>query len=152
MTMISFAQALRDAMREEMHRDENVYLVGEDIGLYGGCFGVSRGMLEEFGEARVVETPISETAFTGAAVGSALLGLRPIVEIMFGDFVSLTVRSDYQSCGKISFYDRKTSYRSFGSAYAFRVWDRCRCTTFAVPGKSLLEYTRFEGDHAFNSL
>jgi pyruvate dehydrogenase E1 component beta subunit len=91
MPVISYAQAIRDAMREEMHRDENVFLMGEDIGLYGGCFGVSRGMLEEFGEKRIVETPISETAFTGAGVGAAFMGLRPIIEIMFGDFVSLTV-------------------------------------------------------------
>ncbi|MFA0816521.1 MAG: alpha-ketoacid dehydrogenase subunit beta [Anaerofustis sp.] len=89
MSKITFAQAVRDAMREEMHRDENVFLMGEDVGLYGGCFGVSRGMWEEFGEKRIVETPISETSFTGAGVGAALMGLRPIVEIMFGDFVSL---------------------------------------------------------------
>lgn len=90
MSKITFAQALRDAMREEMRQDENVFLMGEDIGLYGGCFGVSRGMLEEFGDKRIVETPISETAFTGAGVGASLMGLRPIIEIMFGDFVSLT--------------------------------------------------------------
>ena len=107
MTIISFAQALNDAMREEMLRDENVYLLGEDIGLYGGCFGVSRGMLEDFGEARVVETPISETAFTGAAVGSALLGLRPIVEIMFGDFVSLTVDPIINHAAKYHFMTGK---------------------------------------------
>lgn len=90
MSKITFAQALRDAMTEEMRQDENVFLMGEDIGLYGGCFGVTRGMLEEFGDKRIVETPISETAFTGAGVGASLMGLRPIIEIMFGDFVSLT--------------------------------------------------------------
>ena len=86
---ITYLQAIKDAMIEEMRRDENVVFVGEDIGLYGGCFGVSRGMFEEFGEERIIETPISETSFTGATVGMAFFGLRPIVEIMFGDFVSL---------------------------------------------------------------
>ncbi|MDR2520036.1 MAG: alpha-ketoacid dehydrogenase subunit beta [Eubacteriaceae bacterium] len=86
---IPYSQAIRDAMREAMMEDESVVLVGEDIGLYGGCFGVSRGMIEEFGPERIIETPISETAFSGAAVGMALMGMRPIVEIMFGDFVTL---------------------------------------------------------------
>ena len=96
MSKITFAQALRDAMTEEMRQDENVFLMGEDIGLYGGCFGVTRGMLEEFGDKRIVETPISETAFTGAGVGASLMGLRPIIEIMFGDFVSLTFHPNIQ--------------------------------------------------------
>ena len=72
--IISYAEAIREAMCEEMRRDENVFLMGEDIGIYGGCFGVSKGMLEEFGSERVRETPISETAFVGAAVGAAMLG------------------------------------------------------------------------------
>lgn len=87
--IITFGDALREAMCEEMRRDENVYLMGEDIGAYCGCFGVSKGMLAEFGEKRIVETPISETAFVGAAVGSAVMGMRPIVEIMFSDFASV---------------------------------------------------------------
>lgn len=86
---ISFAEALREAMNEEMRRDERVYLMGEDIGAYCGCFGVSKGMLAEFGPERIRETPISETAFVGAAIGSAIMGMRPIVEIMFSDFVSV---------------------------------------------------------------
>lgn len=86
---ITFGDALREAMCEEMRKDENVYLMGEDIGAYCGCFGVSKGMLDEFGPERIRETPISETAFVGAAVGSAIMGKRPIVEIMFSDFVSV---------------------------------------------------------------
>lgn len=86
---ISYCEAIREAMCEEMRRDENVFLMGEDIGVYGGCFGVSKGMLEQFGPERVRETPISETAFVGAAVGSAMLGKRPIVEIMYSDFVGV---------------------------------------------------------------
>src|SRR5665647_1627327 len=107
MPVITFAQAIRDAMREEMHRDKNVFLMGEDIGLYGGGFGVSRGMLEEFGEKRIVETPISETTYTGAGVGASLLGLRPIIEIMFGDFVSLTVDPIVNHAAKYYFMTAK---------------------------------------------
>ncbi len=91
MKTITYLQAINEAMSEEMRRDERVFLMGEDIGLYGGCFGVSRGMYDEFGPDRVLETPISETGFTGAAVGAAMFGMRPIVEIMFGDFVTLTM-------------------------------------------------------------
>jgi len=87
--IITYCEALREAMCEEMRKDENAYLMGEDIGDYCGCFGVSKGMLEEFGPERVRETPISETAFVGAAIGSAMLGKRPIVEIMFSDFVGV---------------------------------------------------------------
>jgi len=89
MKKITYLQAINEAMSEEIRRDETVFLMGEDIGLYGGCFGVSRGMFDEFGPERILETPISETGFTGAAVGAAMFGMRPIVEIMFGDFLTL---------------------------------------------------------------
>jgi len=103
MKNMTFAEAIREAIREELLRDENVYFIGEDIGLYGGCFGLSRGLWEEFGEERIIETPITEGAFTSAAVGMALMGLRPIVEIMFGDFVSLTVDAMVDHAAKYSF-------------------------------------------------
>lgn len=89
MREITYAQAVAEAMREEMKRDPKVFLIGEDIGIYGGCFGVSKGFLEEFGPEQILETPISEQAFVGAAVGAAALGMRPIAEIMFSDFVTL---------------------------------------------------------------
>ncbi|MBE6038677.1 MAG: alpha-ketoacid dehydrogenase subunit beta [Anaerofustis stercorihominis] len=103
MSVMTYAQAIKEAIREELINDENVYFIGEDIGLYGGCFGVSRGLWEEFGEDRIIETPITEGAFTSAAVGMALLGLRPIVEIMFGDFVSLTVDAIVDHAAKYRF-------------------------------------------------
>lgn len=84
-----YADAIREALAEEMRRDPNVVLIGEDIGLYGGSFGVTRGLLDEFGPQRVVNTPISEGGFTGMAVGAALTGLRPVVEYMFMDFIAL---------------------------------------------------------------
>ena len=110
MAVITFAAAVRDAMREELYRDESVIFMGEDIGVYGGGFGVSRGMWEEFGDKRIIDTPISETAFTGAAVGMALLGMRPIVEIMFGDFVSLTVDPILNHAAKYYFMTAKQTH------------------------------------------
>lgn len=85
----TFADALNRALREEMERDESVLLVGLDIGALGGIFGVSKGLLDRFGRERVIDTPISEAGFTGAAVGMAMEGLRPVVEIQFADFVTV---------------------------------------------------------------
>lgn len=89
MPEITFRQAVHDAMVEEMRRDELVFLIGEDIGRYGGAFGVSAGMLDEFGPDRIRETPISEQAIVGAAAGAAMVGMRPIAEMMFMDFILL---------------------------------------------------------------
>lgn len=88
MPEITYAQAIRDALSEEMRRDPKVFMMGEDIGAYGGAFGVSAGMLAEFGPDRIRDTPISEAAIMGAAVGAAMTGMRPVVEIMFSDFIS----------------------------------------------------------------
>lgn len=88
---MTYAQAIRDAIAEEMEADSKVVLIGEDIGIYGGAFGVTRGLWEKFGPSRILETPISETAFTGAAVGMAFMGYKPVVEMMFGDFASLAI-------------------------------------------------------------
>lgn len=91
MREITYAQAIQEAMSEEMRKDDSIIFLGEDIGIYGGAFGVSRGMFEEFGPERVLDTPISELAITGAAAGAAMTGLRPIVEIMFSDFITLAM-------------------------------------------------------------
>ena len=91
MRELTYAQALREAMTLEMRRDEDVFLMGEDIGVYGGTFGVTAGMLEEFGSERVRETPISEAAIVGAAAGTAVTGMRPIAEIMFSDFLTIAM-------------------------------------------------------------
>lgn len=89
MRELTYAQAIKEAMSEEMRRDYDVFFMGEDIGVYCGAFGVSGGMLEEFGPERVRDTPISENGFVGAAVGAAVTGSRPIVEIMFSDFIAV---------------------------------------------------------------
>lgn len=88
---ISYAQALAEAMREEMLRDPKVFILGEDVGLYGGAYGATRGLYEEFGENRVIDTPISEATIGGAAVGAAMAGMRPVAEIMYVDFTPLAM-------------------------------------------------------------
>jgi 2-oxoisovalerate dehydrogenase E1 component beta subunit len=84
----TYLEAIRQGIWEELERDPNVFLLGEDIGVYGGAFKVTQGMLERFGERRVVDTPISESAIVGAAIGAGLMGLRPVAEIQFSDFIS----------------------------------------------------------------
>src|SRR5919108_5417547 len=84
----TYLEAIRQALIEEMERDENVFLLGEDIGVYGGAFKVTDGLLARFGESRVIDTPISEAGFVGAAAGAAHIGMRPVVEMQFIDFIS----------------------------------------------------------------
>lgn len=88
MTAITYLDAISQAIREEMRRDEAVFLLGEDVGTYGGAFKVSAGFLEEFGPERVIDTPMSEAAIIGSAVGAALMGMRPIAEMQFIDFIT----------------------------------------------------------------
>ncbi|MCF7944887.1 MAG: alpha-ketoacid dehydrogenase subunit beta [Spirochaetia bacterium] len=87
----TYAQAVYEAIYEEMQRDIRVFVMGEDVGAYGGTFGVLEGLVEEFGVERVRDTPISESGFTGAAVGAAMTGTRPVVEIMFSDFLTVAM-------------------------------------------------------------
>ena len=103
MREITYAEAIREALRQEMRRDERVFLIGEDIGIYGGAFGVTYGLLEEFGEERVRDTPISEQTIAGAATGAALTGMRPVAEIMFMDFVALAMEQLANQAAKIHF-------------------------------------------------
>lgn len=84
----TYLEAIREGLWEEMERDPNVFLLGEDIGVYGGAFKVTAGFFERFGEKRVVDTPISEAAIVGAAIGAGLMGLRPVAEMQFADFIS----------------------------------------------------------------
>jgi 2-oxoisovalerate dehydrogenase E1 component len=91
MREISYAEAIQEALREEMKRDQNVFIMGEDIGLYGGAYGATRNLMQEFGEWRVIDTPISEATIGGAAVGAAMAGMRPVAEIMYVDFTPLVM-------------------------------------------------------------
>jgi pyruvate/2-oxoglutarate/acetoin dehydrogenase E1 component len=85
---VTYLEAIRSGLADAMREDERVFLMGEDIGQFGGAFGVTKGLLEEFGGERVIDTPISEEAFVGAAIGSAWMGERPVVELQFADFVT----------------------------------------------------------------
>jgi pyruvate dehydrogenase E1 component beta subunit len=103
MREITYADAIKEAMSEEMRKDKRIIFLGEDIGVYGGAFGVSRGMFEEFGPERVKDTPISELGITGCAVGAAMTGLIPIVEIMFSDFITLAMEQLVNQAAKNRF-------------------------------------------------
>src|SRR6476469_3238687 len=85
---LSYLEAIREALTEEMRRDPKVFVLGEDVGPYGGAFGVTQGLFEEFGEMRVVDTPISESAIIGVSIGASLRGYRPVAEMQFADFIS----------------------------------------------------------------
>ena len=88
MALTTYLEAIRQGIWEEMERDESVFVLGEDVGIYGGAFKITNGMLEKFGERRVVDTPISESGIVGAAIGAALMGMRPVAEMQFADFIS----------------------------------------------------------------
>ncbi|MGO8984424.1 MAG: alpha-ketoacid dehydrogenase subunit beta [Terriglobales bacterium] len=100
---LTFAQAIREALAEEMRRDPTVCIMGEDVAEAGTPFKVLSGLLEEFGKERVLDTPISEAGFTGLAVGAAMTGMRPVVDIMFGDFITLTMDQMVNQAAKIHY-------------------------------------------------
>ncbi|MEK7709382.1 MAG: alpha-ketoacid dehydrogenase subunit beta, partial [candidate division NC10 bacterium] len=101
MSVMTYREALNLALREEMRRDPRVFLIGEEIGLYDGAYKVTQGLLKEFGERRVVDTPICESGFTGVAVGAAMLGLRPVVEMMTFNFAILALDQIVNSAAKL---------------------------------------------------
>ena len=103
MRTITFQEAVREAMCQKMRSDERVFILGEDIGIYGGAFGVTNGMLEEFGPERVRITPISESAITGCAVGAAMTGMRPILEIQFSDFITIATDQLVNQAAKLRY-------------------------------------------------
>ena len=103
MPELYYSKAVNEALDEELARDKNVVLIGEDIGIYGGAFGATRGLFEKYGAERLWETPISENSFTGLAVGAAMMGMRPIVEIMFMDFIALALDQLLNSAGKLHY-------------------------------------------------
>ena len=100
---LTFAQAIREALAEEMRRDPSVCILGEDVAEAGTPFKVLSGLVEEFGKDRVLDTPISEAGFTGMAVGAAMAGMRPVVDIMFGDFITLTMDQMVNQAAKVHY-------------------------------------------------
>lgn len=101
MSVITYRQALRDTLRAEMHRDENVFVMGEEIGVFEGSYKITEGLLKEFGERRVRDTPIAEEGFVGAGIGAAMLGLRPVVEVMTINFSLLALDQIVNHAAKI---------------------------------------------------
>ena len=100
---LSYAEAIREGLTQAMEADERVFLFGEDVGVYGGAFGVSGDLVHRFGKERVIDTPISELGLAGAAVGAALTGMRPVLEIQFSDFVTLAMEQVVNQAAKIRF-------------------------------------------------
>jgi pyruvate dehydrogenase E1 component beta subunit len=100
---LSYAEAVREALRQEMRRDPSVFLLGEDIGVYGGAFGVTGDLVHEFGKHRVRDTPIAEEVIAGLAVGAAITGMRPVAEIQFSDFVTLATEQIVNQAAKMRF-------------------------------------------------
>lgn len=103
MQQIDYKTALNQALSEEMERDQNVFLMGEDVGVLGGAFRVSKGLLEKFGKNRIIDTPLSESAIIGYALGAAISGLRPVAEIMFIDFTSVCMDQIINQVAKIRY-------------------------------------------------
>jgi pyruvate dehydrogenase E1 component beta subunit len=103
MGVITYRQALNDALREEMERDERVFLMGEEVGVYGGAYKVSQGLLEKFGERRVIDTPICESGFTGVGIGAAMVGLRPVIEMMTFNFALVALDQIVNHAAKIHY-------------------------------------------------
>lgn len=103
MRIISYAEAINEAMSQEIDANEDVYILGEDIGIYGGAFGVTNGMAEKFGPDKVINTPISEAAITGVAIGSAMTGMRPILELQFSDFITIAMDQIVNQAAKLRY-------------------------------------------------
>jgi len=103
MRELTYLEAVREALWQEMERDERVFIIGEDVGVYGGAFGVTRGMVDHFGPQRVIDTPISEYGIAGAITGAALTGMRPVGEIMFMDFTTLAMEQLVNQAAKMRF-------------------------------------------------
>src|SRR5665811_694654 len=103
MPIITYREALNQALREEMSRDDRVFLMGEEVGEYNGAYKVSKGLLEEFGENRVVDSPIAELGFSGVGVGAAMVGLRPVIEFMTWNFALLALDQVVNAAAKIHY-------------------------------------------------
>jgi len=116
MATISYREALNEALAEEMERDENVFLMGEEVGQYNGAYKVSKGLLERFGEKRVVDTPIAELGFAGLGIGAAMVGLRPVIEFMTFNFSLLALDQVFNSAAKMLYMTNG----QFGCPMVFR--------------------------------
>jgi acetoin:2,6-dichlorophenolindophenol oxidoreductase subunit beta len=103
MREISYTESVRECLRQQMHSDDKIFMIGEDIGIYGGAFGVTAGLSAEFGQDRIMDSPISEQGIVGVAIGASLLGMRPVVEMMFSDFTMLPLEQIANQAGKMRY-------------------------------------------------
>ncbi|MBM3709818.1 MAG: alpha-ketoacid dehydrogenase subunit beta, partial [Actinobacteria bacterium] len=101
MKKINYKDAVKEALMEEMDKDERVFVIGEDVGVYGGSFKVTLGLLEKYGSKKIIDTPISENAIIGTAIGAAMYGMRPVAEISFIDFITLAMDQIVNEAAKI---------------------------------------------------
>ena len=116
----TYREALRQALIDAMNEDPSIIIMGEEVGRYGGAYGVTKGMLEMFGENRVIDTPISEPGIVGAGIGAAMTGLRPVVELMYVDFAGLDHGPDGQSGRQEPLHVWRANRRAHGAALAGR--------------------------------
>ena len=118
MPTMKFFNVISRAIDEEMQRDERVFVIGEDVGKWGGVWGTSQGLYEKYGSKRVVDTPISEAAIIGAAVGASLTGLRPVAEIMYIDFITCAMDQVVNQAAKLRLMSGKTKTANFNISQA----------------------------------
>ena len=136
------SRGLREALREALLRDPRVFLMGEDVGRYGGCYAVSKGLLEEFGEERIRDTPLSESAFVGAGIGAALGGMRPIVEIMTVNFSLLALDQIVNNAATMPSHVRRPVQRAAGDPHGDRRRPAARGPALAQPRRLVRPHPR----------
>ena len=146
--VISYREALNQAMREEMRRDPRIFLIGEEVGYYQGAFKVSKGFVEEFGPQRVVDTPITEAGFTGLAIGAAMAGLHPIVELMTMNFGIRGLGSNRQQRRKNSVHVGRPAVGAAGDSRTGQRRAPVRRAAFAKSGGLVLPRAWIESDRS----
>ena len=125
MAQLNMVQAINLALRQEMERDDRVVIIGEDVGIDGGVFRVTEGLQERFGSERVIDTPLSESAITGTAIGMAAYGLRPVAEIQFLGFLYGAMEQFFSHAARIRARSPRTIHRADGGAHPVRCRDQC---------------------------
>ena len=145
MAVITYREALNQALREEMRRDPRVFVMGEEVGLYDGAYKVTQGLLKEFGEKRIVDTPICESGFTGVGIGAAMVGLRPVIEMMTFNFSLLALDQIVNSAAKMLLHVGRPVPDPDRDARPGRPGRPARRPALAVDGDVLLPRARAQG-------
>ncbi len=143
MVETTYREAVKAAITDAMTRDDRVFLMGEDVGHYGGCYAVSKGLLDKFGPDRIRDTPLSESGFTGAGIGAAIAGMRPIVEVMTVNFSLACAGSDHEHRRHLAAYVQQPVRRAGGDPHG----DGCGQTT----GRAAFAFSWKAGMHIFRA-